>query len=348
MPTIADIASLLNVPARGGDASRAIRGVASLSAAGPDDISFLSADAYLPQFDSTNAAAVIVQKRVKLPAGDAKPALLIVDDAELAMARVLELFAPPVPRPNVGVDPSARVAPDVQLAESVAIGALAVIGQRTRIGARTVIHPGVVISDDVVIGEDCVFFSNIVVRERINIGNRVIIHAGSVLGSDGFGYRWDGTRHVKIPQIGTVVIEDDVELGSCVCVDRAKTGETRIGRGTKIDNLVQIAHNCNIGPHCIITGQAGCAGSVTLGAGVMLGGQCAIRDHVTMADGAMAAACSGVADDVAPKTVVSGIPALPHRQTLREQAALRRLPDLMAQLRKLQEEVDKLKGTPGR
>src|SRR5581483_1810630 len=177
----------------------------------------------------------------------------------------------------------------------------------------------------------------------ITIGNRVIIHAGSVLGTDGFGYRWDGTKQAKIPQIGTVIIEDDVEIGSCVCIDRAKFAETRVGRGTKIDNLVQIGHNVVIGPHCIVCGQAGMAGSVKLGAGVVLGGQSAVRDHITMGDGSMLAACSGVMDDVEPKQIISGLPALPHRQSLREQGALRRLPELITQVRKLQEEIEELK-----
>src|SRR5437773_160157 len=154
-------------------------------------------------------------------------------------------------------------------------------------------------------------FPQVVIRERITVGHRVIIHAGSVIGSDGFGYRWDGTKHAKIPQIGTVIIEDDVEIGSCVCIDRAKFSATRIGRGTKIDNLVQIAHNVVVGPHCIIVGQAGIAGSATLGSGVVLGGQSAVRDHVTMGDGSAVAACSGVAEDVDPKTIVSGLPSLP-------------------------------------
>jgi UDP-3-O-[3-hydroxymyristoyl] glucosamine N-acyltransferase len=171
----------------------------------------------------------------------------------------------------------------------------------------------------------------------------VVIHAGSVLGTDGFGYRWDGTKHAKVPQIGTVVVEDDVEIGSCVCIDRAKFAATRIGRGTKIDNLVQIAHNVQVGPHCIIVGQVGVAGSARLGAGVVLGGQVAIRDHATIGDGAMVAATSGVHEDVPPKAFMSGTPALPHRQSLREQAAMRRLPDLVVQVRKLQEEVEALR-----
>jgi UDP-3-O-[3-hydroxymyristoyl] glucosamine N-acyltransferase len=171
----------------------------------------------------------------------------------------------------------------------------------------------------------------------------VIIHAGSVLGSDGFGYRWDGERHAKVPQIGVVVIEDDVEIGSCVCIDRAKFGVTRVGRGTKVDNLVQVAHNADLGPHCILAGQSGVAGSVRLGQGVMLGGQCAVRDHVRMHDGAMLGPCSGAMDDVETKQMVTGLPAIPHRQFLREQAAMRHLPELRTQVRKMQEELDALK-----
>ncbi|HVT90809.1 MAG TPA: UDP-3-O-(3-hydroxymyristoyl)glucosamine N-acyltransferase [Tepidisphaeraceae bacterium] len=341
MPTLTEIAALINAPVRS-DGQREITGVASLADAGPSDISILSADSYLPQFLATRAGAAIVVKRVKLPATTKIP-VLIVDDADQALSRVLELFAPPVPCPAAGVDPLARVAKTATVGSGIAIAPFVVVGERTRIGSQCKIYPGVFIGDDVVIGDDCQLFPNVVVRERVTLGNRVIIHANSAIGSDGFGYRWDGTKHAKVPQIGTIVIEDDVELGSCVCVDRAKMGVTRIGRGTKIDNLVQIAHNCIVGQHCIITGQAGLAGSVTLGNGVILGGQSAVRDHTAMGDGSMAAACSGVSDDVPPKTVVSGIPALPHRQSLREQAALRRLPDLVAQLRKLREEIDQMK-----
>ncbi|HEY7090646.1 MAG TPA: UDP-3-O-(3-hydroxymyristoyl)glucosamine N-acyltransferase [Tepidisphaeraceae bacterium] len=343
MPTLADIAAALNVPVRGTDTQgKQISAVASLTEAGPSDISFLSSDAYLKQFKSTRAAAVIVQKRVKLPANP-RPAVLLVDDADLAIARVLQLFAPPVPRPADGIDKDARIAPDAVIADSAALGPFVVVGRRSRIGARSILHSGVVIGDDVVIGADCQIFPNVVVRERITIGDRVIIHAGSILGTDGFGYRWDGTKHAKIPQIGTIEIEDDVEIGSCVCVDRAKSGVTRVGKGTKVDNLVQIAHNCVIGPHCIIVGQAGLAGSATLGAGVVIGGQGAVRDHVTMGDGSIAAARAGVTENVEPGMTVSGIPALPHRQSLREQAAMRRLPHLLAQMRRLQDEIEQLK-----
>jgi UDP-3-O-[3-hydroxymyristoyl] glucosamine N-acyltransferase len=345
---------MLNAPLRPGanpaDARRTISGAAPLDSASPEEVSFLVSDAHVRQLKQTRAAAVIIARRVKLPQTPApRMPLIIVEDAELALAKVLEFFAPPVPRPPAGIDPDARVAADASIADSAAIGAKVVIGDRARVGARTIVHPGVIIGADVAIGEDCQLFPNVVVRERITIGNRVIIHAGSVLGTDGFGYRWDGSSHVKVPQIGTIVIEDDVEIGSCVCIDRAKMGTTRIGQGTKIDNLVQIAHNCVIGPHCIIVGQAGLAGSVTLGAGVVLGGQAGVRDHVTVGDGAMAAARTAVHEDVDPRAIVSGMPALPHRQSLREQAAMRRLPDLVTQVRELKEEIEKLKkAQPGR
>ena len=339
---LSDVAGLLSAPVPAG-ADVPITGMNTLDAAGPAELSFLSSDAYLPQFSATRAAAVIVHRRVKLPAGSSVP-VFIVDDADLAVAKVLEKLAPPIPRPEPGIDPAARIAATATIAPGARIAANVHIGHRTRIGARAVIHPNVSISEDVTIGDDCEFFPGVVIRERITIGSRVVIHAGSVLGTDGFGYRWDGTKHAKVPQIGTVIIEDDVEIGSCVCIDRAKFSATRIGRGTKIDNLVQIGHNVVVGPHCIIVGQTGIAGSVILEAGVVLGGKTAVRDHVTIGAGAMTAACSAIAEDIPPKAIVSGMPALPHRQSLREQAAIRRLPDLVVQVRKLEEQVRKLTG----
>ncbi|HEX8913581.1 MAG TPA: UDP-3-O-(3-hydroxymyristoyl)glucosamine N-acyltransferase [Humisphaera sp.] len=343
--TLHDVAALLAVPLPpGARADAPVRAVAGLADAREDQLSFLSSEQYVKQLRETRAGAVLVHKKVRVPDG-AAPAgtvLLVVDDAELATAKVLAALAPPIPRPAVGVDPAARVAATAQLGADSRVGPFVVVGERTVLGARCVLHPGVYVGDDTVLGDDCELFPNVVVRERVTLGRRVVVHAGSVIGSDGFGYRWDGTKHAKVPQIGTVVIEDDVEIGSCACVDRAKFAETRVGRGTKIDNLVQVAHNVRTGPHCVIVGQAGLAGSVTLGAGVVLGGQSAVRDHTSMGDGAMLAACSGVMEDVPPKQVVTGLPAVPHRQALRENAALRRLPDLIVQVRKLQEQVERL------
>jgi UDP-3-O-[3-hydroxymyristoyl] glucosamine N-acyltransferase len=347
--TLSDIAQILGCPSPTGrdrsdfgELSRVVTGIATLRDATESELSFLGSEKFLPDFEKTRAAATIVQKRVKLPADHGKPVLL-VDDADLAVAQLLEKFAAPIPRPPVGKHPSAVIAPGASIDDSARIGPNVFIGDDCRIGKNVMLHAGVYVGSDVSIGDDCELFPQVVVRERVTIGQRVIIHAGSVIGSDGFGYRWDGSKHQKVPQIGTVIIEDDVEIGSCVCIDRAKFAATRIGRGTKIDNLVQIAHNVTVGPHCIIAALTGLAGSVTIGSGVILGGGCAIRDHVTMGDQSAAAGCSGVAEDVDAKTIVSGLPALPHRQTLREQAALRRLPDLVVQVRKLQEELEQLK-----
>lgn len=341
MPTLSEIATLLGVSAEGA-AQTEISGLAALSDAQENELSLLASESYLPQLSSTRAAAVIVQRKLKLPDSWQRP-VLRVDDVDLAIAKILPLFAAPVPAPPAGVDSTARVSGSSVIGSGVAIGPHVLIGHRSRLGNRCILHANVFIGDDVVIGDDCQFFPNVVVRERITIGNRVVINAGSVLGTDGFGYRWDGEKHAKIPHIGTVIVEDDVEIGSCVCIDRAKFSATRVGRGTKIDNLVQIAHNVQVGPHCILVGQVALAGSCRLGAGVVLGGQAAVRDHITVGDGAMVAGCSGVAEDVSPKTIVSGTPAIPHRQSLREQAALRRLPDLVVQVRKLQEEIEQLK-----
>lgn len=335
--TLGDIAAAIGQPAPA-NASMVIRGINTLIEAADGELSFLASDQYLKHLTSTRASCVLVGRKVAIPAANSVP-VLRVDDVDLALASVLPLFACPVPRP-VGIDPSARIDPSATLPADAAVGPCAVIGRNVRIGARCAIHAGVVISDDVTIGDDCVLFPNVVIREHIRVGHRVVIHAGSVLGTDGFGYRWNGKEHVKIPQIGTVVIEDDVELGSCVCIDRAKVGATVIGRGTKIDNLVQIAHNVRTGAHCIMAGQTGIAGSTTLGNGVVLGGASSLRDHITVGDGAMVAARSAVHEDIPAKAIVSGMPALPHRQSLREQAAFRKLPELMVQIRKVQEQIE--------
>ncbi|HWE03220.1 MAG TPA: UDP-3-O-(3-hydroxymyristoyl)glucosamine N-acyltransferase [Tepidisphaeraceae bacterium] len=341
MSTLAHIVALLGCPVPA-TTSADITGIASLSEATPTEISYVASDAFVHELAQTRAAAIIAQKRVKLPATWTRPAL-IVDDADVAVAKVLALFAPPIPRPPAGVDRMARVDASATLGEGVAIGPFAFVGARARLGARSVIHPGVYVGQDVSLGDDCELFPNVTIRERVTLGHRVVIHSNSAIGADGFGYRWDGQRHVKVPQIGQVIIEDDVEIGACSCVDRAKFSATRIGRGTKIDNLVQIGHNVQTGPHCIITGYVGLAGSVKLGAGVVLGGRASVRDHVSIGDGAMIAGLSGVADDVPAGQIYSGTPAIPHRQNLREQKALRRLPDLQVQIRALQDEIESLK-----
>jgi UDP-3-O-[3-hydroxymyristoyl] glucosamine N-acyltransferase len=339
--SLREIAAHLGCAAPASDA--AITGVATLEDAGPDDLSLVGSDAFIKQFEKTRAGAVLVQQKVKVPAAPNGTVVLTVADADLAMTRVLEMFAQPHTRPAAGIDKQSRVDPSAKLDKDVAIGAFAMVGPGCRIGRGTIIHPYAYIGQDVQIGQDCEIFPHVTIRDRITIGNRVVIHAGAAIGTDGFGYRWDGSKHAKVPQIGTVIIEDDVEIGSCACIDRAKFSATRIGTGTKIDNLVQIAHNVVIGPHCILAGQVGLAGSITLGKGVTLGGQAGLKDHITIGDGATVSACGAVLGDIEPGILVSGVPALPHRQSLREQAALRRLPDMVVQVRNLQAEIDRLK-----
>ena len=318
-----------------------LTGVNSLLDATATEVSYLSSDQYLKQFAATKAALVLVPRKVTLPATNTIP-VLVVDDPELAMVKVLKLFAPPTCRPPQGIDPTASIAAGTQIPADAQIGAHVVIGSNVHMGTNCIIHPGVVIGDDVSLGNYCELFANVVIRERITLGNRVIINAGSVLGTDGFGYRWDGRQHVKVPQIGTIIVEDDVEIGSCTCVDRAKFGATVIGRGSKIDNLVQIAHNVKIGPCSILAGQSGIAGSTTLGTGVVLGGATSVSDHITVGDGVMAAGRTAIHEDIPPRTIVSGMPALPHRQTLREQAAMRKLPEALLQLRKFHDLYNEL------
>jgi UDP-3-O-[3-hydroxymyristoyl] glucosamine N-acyltransferase len=327
--TLADVASAAGakVPV-GVVAVRPVAGVAALADAGPGDVSVVASDAFARALTRTRAGAVLVDRKVHLPSAPAGTVVLVVDDVDTALAAVLNLFAPPVQRPPAGLHPTAVIAPTARLGDGCAVGPHTVVGHRAVVGDRCALHPGVIVGDDVTIGDDCDLYPHVVLRERVTLGNRVVVHAGTVIGTDGFGYHWDGTRHAKVPQIGTVVIEDDVEIGSCVCIDRAKFGATRIGRGTKIDNLVQVAHNVRIGPDCVIVGQTGIAGSSELGAGVVLG------------DRSIAAARSAIAKDVPAGQTVSGMPALPHRQSLREQAALRHLPALRDEVRRLQEQLE--------
>ncbi len=340
MHKLSDIARVLGVeidPAT----DRAIARVANLEEAREDDLSYIGSDRFVERFATSKACVVIAPHALTLPV---TPAMIIrVADSELAIGKVLELMAPRLTPSAPGIHPTAVIAPGVQFGQDVSIGPNVCVASGARIGDRTVLRANVVIDQGCVVGHDCVFHSNVVLREFVEVGNRVTIHAGSVLGTDGFGYRWNGKEHVKIPQIGTVVIEDDVEIGSCTCIDRAKFGQTRIGRGTKIDNLVQVGHNVKTGAHCILCGQVGVAGSTVLGNGVVMGGGSAARDHVKIADGTMVAARGGIGSDTSPGEILAGYVGTPHKQWLREQAAIHKLPELIKTVRALEAEIEKLK-----
>jgi len=305
-----------------------IRGVNMLQEAGANDITFVGDAEYARAWPSSRASAVLVSEGLDVPHDNPDKALIRVPKADVAMARMLGLFAPPVPSVPAGVHPTACVDPSASLASTAAVGPHCVIGPRVTIGDDTVLHGQVTVLDDSNIGAACVLWPGTIVRERCRIGDRTILHPHTVIGADGFGYRPapDGKGLIKIPQIGTVDIGEDVEIGAGTCIDRGKFSATKIGRGTKIDNLCQIAHGCLIGSGCIIAGQCGIAGSVTIGDGVVLGGKVGVKDHVTIGAGTMIAGGASVLRDVPAGRTWGGNPAKEHRDSLREMSAVRRLP----------------------
>jgi UDP-3-O-[3-hydroxymyristoyl] glucosamine N-acyltransferase len=327
-----------------GDGEAEITGFNSLADAGPADVSFLANPKYIPFLATTRAAAVLVPD-MPVPAGVVIRAglhLVRVANPDLAFTQVVAAFAPrPVPPPP-GIHPSAVVAGDVRVGAGVAIGPCAVVGDGAVIGDGTVIYPNVTIGAAAVIGAACTLYPQSSVRERCRLGDRVVLHNGAVIGSDGFGYTTVDGVHQKIPQVGIVVVEDDVEIGANATIDRARFGRTRIGRGTKIDNLVQIAHNVEVGEHCIIVSQVGIAGSTRLGNHVTLAGQAGITGHIVIGDKAVVTAQSGVSKAVAPGSVVRGSPAQEIKVNQAQEVAARRLPAALAVIKDLQARVAEL------
>ena len=311
-----------------------LRGVAGIEEAGPGDLTFLANPRYSIHLSTTKAAAVILARGQET----ALPCLL-ADNPYLAFVRAVTLLKPP-PRPTAGVDPSARVDPTAELGPDVHVGALAVVGPGSRVGARSVIYPHVVIYEDVTIGEECVLHSGVQVRERCRLGNRVVVQNGAVIGADGFGFARDTDSHYhKFPQVGTVVIEDDVEIGALTAIDRAALGETRIGRGCKLDNLVQVGHSVTLGEDTVLAGQVGIAGSSRVGRRVTLAGQVGVAGHLTIGDGAVATAQTGIPSSVEAGALVSGYPAILNRAWLRSSAVFARLPELQRRVRELERRV---------
>jgi UDP-3-O-[3-hydroxymyristoyl] glucosamine N-acyltransferase len=323
-----------------GDGEVLIRGVAGIKEAGPGQITFLADRKFEEWLERTGAAAVILAEDQPF---DRLPGIR-VPDPRAAFGITLSVFGNGRRLVPAGVHASAQIGAGTQLGRDVAIGPSVVIGERCRIGDRTTILPGVVIGDDVAIGGDCLFYPHVVVREETEIADRVILHAGAVIGDDGFGFLTREGRHVKVPQVGRVVIESDVEIGANSCVDRATIGVTRIRRGTRIDNLVQIAHNVEIGQDGILCAQVGVAGSTLLGDRVTLAGQVGVNGHIEIGADSLVGAQSGVTKSIPPRSRVSGYPATPHALAQRMYAALRHLPDLVHQVRRLRQRVDALDG----
>jgi len=320
-----------------GPSDLVLTGVSGLSEARPGDLSFVADDAAAKAAASTRAAALLVSRNLDGVAC----AQIVVAHPALAMAQVVEEFFVRK-RPAIGISQYVHRGKDVTIGNGVSVWPFVTLGDGVSIGHHTTLYPGVCVGEGSVIGEDCLIYPNVTIREGVTIGNRVIIHSGTVVGSDGFGYVQEGGRHHKIPQVGTVVIEDDVELGANVTVDRATFGKTIIRRGTKVDNLVQIAHNVEVGEHNILVAQVGIAGSSKTGHHVMVGGQAGISDHVTIGDLAMIAARSGLNRDVPAKEVVAGAPALPRMDWLKAMAIVAKLPELRQQLRDMEDRLKAL------
>lgn len=306
-------------------------------------LTFIRDARHAARWSESRAGAAIVSRAAVPPGHDAtKRAILIVDDADLAIVSLLEDLAPAHAGPRAGRHPSCAVDPSAEVDPSASLGAGVVIGPGARVGARSVLHANVVLGAGVRVGAECDLRAGVVVEDRCVIADRVIIHPNAVIGADGFGYRpaprsdAGGPALLKVPHAGNVVVESDVEIGACTTVDRAKFGATVVGMGSKIDNLVQIGHNCVIGRNCVICGATGLAGSVTLGDGVTIGGGVGVKDGLIIGAGATIAARAAVMDDVPARETWVGYPARPAKETMRIVAATMKLPDVLKEMRTAQ------------
>ena len=336
---LSELASLTGARLDGHNGDLEITGAAGLDDATSGHITFLANPRYTPKVNTTRAAAIYLSETALI---ERQMPVLRAKDPYLAFTRALRLFHPE-PQIDAHVHPSAVIDETATIADDVWIGACFVIGPSANIGAGTRIYPNVTIYEDVTIGQDSVIHSGAVIRERSQIGARVIIHNNAVVGCDGFGYAKDEDQSwLKIPQTGHVVIEDDVEIGAGTTIDRASVGESRIGRGTKIDNLVQIGHSCTVGEDTLLCAQVGLAGSSHIGSRVILAGQAGVAGHLTIGDDVVLTAKSATSHDVPAGKVISGIPAFDNKDWLRSTAAFRRLGEMQRRLRELEKKLEEL------
>jgi UDP-3-O-[3-hydroxymyristoyl] glucosamine N-acyltransferase len=333
--TLAELAEHLGGRAVEGDASRRVRGVAALESGAAHELGFVRAARWAEALAESDIGAVIAPPGV---ATHGKPTLRSLAPS-LDFARAAALLAPRA-RPPAGVHPRAFVAPSARVDASASVGPLACVGERAAVGARSVVHPNATLGEDAVVGLDCEIHAGASVGERCVLGDRVILQPGARIGGDGFGYELDERgAFEKVPQLGNVVLEDDVEIGANATVDRARLGSTRIGRGTKIDNLVQVGHNVEIGPHSVLVAQSGIAGSTRLGERVFFMAQSGAAGHLEIGAGSFVGARGGVIEDLAPGSRVYGFPAAAERAWHRANAWLARLPELARRLRALEKKL---------
>lgn len=332
--TLAQLAVHLGGTLVGGGADCPVTGIAGLDTVAEGEVTFVTSERYLDAAVQSSALAIIAPPSLFV----AEKPMIHVDDPRTAFAHALSLFdwrRHPLP----GIHPSAQLARSAGIHAHAAIGAHVAVGEFAIIGDGCVIYPNVVIGDHVEIGPGTIIYPNAVIYSRCTIGQRVIIHAGAIIGSDGLGFQPTRDGWVKLPHLGTVIIEDDVEIGANTTIDRATTGQTLIGAGTKIDNLVQIAHNVKVGAHCMILSQAGISGSCVLEEGVIIGGQAGLKDHLHLGAGSVVIAQAGLSRDVKANTIVSGYPAQLHAVELKYEAALRRVPDLLTKVKALEQRI---------
>jgi UDP-3-O-[3-hydroxymyristoyl] glucosamine N-acyltransferase len=318
-----------------GDGSVAIARVSAIDDAGADALTFATDERYYAAALASGAAAVLVDASVTIEEAAATKPLLVIENARAALATFLAALKPPRPRGPFR-HPSAVVEEGAQIGDNVYLGAQSYVGARAQIGNGATIAPGAYVGDDARIGEETWLHPRATVHEKCVVGARVVLHSGSVIGSEGFGWAFLVDRLERIPQVGNVVLEDDVEIGANTCIDRAQTGSTIVGRGTKIDNLVQIGHNCRIGKHCAIAALTGFAGSTTVGDFVKIAGQVGTRGHMHIGSGSTIAGKAGVWGDVPDGAMVSGDPARDHRERIRVEAVMRKLPELQKRVAKLE------------
>ena len=340
--TLIDLASACGASLEG-DGTRTVRGPASLRDAGSDEISFCAHPRFRADLERTRAAAVLVPRDMLIERKDL--AILRCDDSNRAFTTVVRMFAPARSAALPGVHASAVVEAGVELGANVSIGPLCHIGKGARIGPRTILRAQVEIGEGALLGEDCEVFPGVVLYEHVQVGARCVIHAGCVIGSDGHGFEPRKEGWVKVPQCGTVAIEDDVEIGANCAIDRARFGVTRIGRGTKIDNLVHIGHNVVIGPGSMIIAQVGISGSTRLGRGVVVGGQAGISGHLELGDGVRVGGGSAVVDDWPAGVEIWGFPARPFKETVRNMAHAARADELVKRVRELEKRLKQLEQT---
>lgn len=327
-----------------GDPSLPIHGAASLEKAGPHDITFAADEKHIRTLSTSRAAACLVAQEYAGHAAlkDCRLTVILVADPQDAFIAVLREFRPPRPRPQIGVSPAAFVSPAATIGPDTNIYPGACIDEGAVIGARCDIHPGVCVGRDCRIGNECVLHPHAVLYPDVVLGDRVTIHASAVLGADGFGYRLRGGRYEKIPQLGSVHVEADCEIGACATIDRGMIGPTVIGEGTKLDNLVMIGHNCELGRHNAFASQVGLAGSVTTGDYVRCAGQVGIADHLHLGRCSTLGAKSGVHKDVPPGETQVGYPARPEQEALRIAMSMGKVPDMRRQIRQLEARVEEL------